>query len=106
MSFGLTFCKAAVVSDAQPLEVAAVEVQSRGSYRRVGVAVVIMAAVALVGAFIPLSTIAAGVLAILGLVLGVGCLIRDPGFNLPALVGTLLSSAAVSAAVIMMFVYA
>lgn len=65
-----------------------------------------MAAVALVGAFIPLGTLAAGVLAFIGLVLGVGCLIRDPGFNLPGLVGTLLSSAAVSAAVIMVFVYA
>jgi uncharacterized membrane protein YkgB len=106
MSLGPTFCKAAVVSDAQPLEVAAVEVQSRGSYRRVGVAVVTMAAVALVGAFIPLGTVAAGVLAVITLVLGVSCLIRDPGFNLPALIGTLLASAAVSAAIIMLFVYA
>lgn len=95
-----------MVSDVQPLEVAAVEVQSRGSFRRLSVAVMVAAAVALVGAFIPVGTFTAGVLALLSLMLGVGCLIRDPGFNLPALVGTLLSSAAVSAAVIMTFVYA
>ena len=69
-------------------------------------AVVIAAAVALVGAFIPLGTIAAGVLGVLGLILGLACLVRDPGFNLAALGGTLLSSAAVAAAVIMTLVYA
>lgn len=94
------------MSEVHPVEGVAAEVQSRDSFRRFGVAVMIAAAVALVGAFIPLGTITAGVLAILGLVLGVSCLIRDPGFNLPALIGTLLSSAAVSAAVIMLFVYA
>ena len=103
---GTSSCNANDVNVVRPVEVIAVEVQSRGSFRRFGVAVVIAALVALVGAFIPLSTIAAGVLAFLGLALGVSCLIRDPDFNPPALVGTLLSSVAVSTAVIMMFVYA
>lgn len=103
---GLTFCETMRVGNVQPLEVAVVEVQSHGSFRRLGVAIVVVATLALGGAFIPAETITAGVFAIISLVLGVGCLIRDPGRNLPALAGALLSSAAVSAAVIMAFVYA
>lgn len=94
------------MSETHPLEVAVVQVQSSIAFKRLGRAVVVMAAVALVGAFIPAASIAAGVLALLALVLGLSCLVRDPGFNLVALGGTLLSSAAVALAVIMAFVYA
>ena len=38
-----------------------------------------------------------------GLVVGIVCLIPDPGFNVLALIGTVLSSAAVSAAAILAF---
>lgn len=99
-------CNAGDMSEVVPVEVTAVEVQSHGTFRRLGVLVAIVSAVALVGAFIPVSTIGAGVLAALGLAFGVGCLIRDPGFNRAALVGTVLCSAALSAAVIMTLVYA
>lgn len=94
------------MSEVVPVEVTAVKVQSHGTFRRLGVLVAVVAALALVGAFIPVSTIGAAVLAAVGLALGVGCLIRDPGFNRAALIGTLLCSAALSAAIIMTFVYA
>jgi hypothetical protein len=55
-----------------------------------------LAVVALAGAFVPYGLIPAGLVAVAGLVVGILCLIRDPGFNLLALVGTVLSSAAVS----------
>lgn len=94
------------MSEAQPIEVAVVEVQSSVAFKRLGRAVVVTAAIALVGAFVPLASVAAGVLALLALALGLSCLIRDPGFNRPALGGTLLSSAAVASSVIMAFIYA
>ncbi|MEO7122276.1 MAG: hypothetical protein ABI400_03990 [Lacisediminihabitans sp.] len=94
------------MNDVQQVEVAADEVQTSDRYRWPAVAVLAVAAVALVGAFIPLSTVAAGALATLGLIFGASLLVRDPKFNWRALAATLLSSAAVSAAVIMTFVYA
>ncbi|WP_349899264.1 hypothetical protein [Parafrigoribacterium soli] len=94
------------MSETHPIEVAVVEVQSSAAFTRAGWAVVVMAVVALAGSFIPLASVASGVLALLGLVLGLSCLIRDTGFNRPALGGTLLSSAAVAASVIMTIVYA
>ncbi|HXD60945.1 MAG TPA: hypothetical protein VN619_03355 [Lacisediminihabitans sp.] len=93
------------MSETQPIEVAVAEVQSSVAFQRLGRAVVVTAAVALLGAFIPLAAVAAGVLGLLALALGLSCLVRDPGFNRPALGGTLLSSAAVAASVVMALIY-
>jgi len=93
------------MSETQPIGVADAEVRSSVAFRRLGRGVVVAAAVALLGAFIPLASIAAGVLGLLALALGLSCLVRDPGFNRPALVGILLSSAAVVAAVLMALIY-
>jgi hypothetical protein len=73
---------------------------------RLGIVSLVIAGASLIAAFIPIVTIAAAVCGLVGLSLGLTCLIRDPGFNLPALGGTLASSAAVSAAMIMTVVYA
>lgn len=93
------------MSETQPIGVADAEVRSSVAFRRLGRGVVVAAAVALLGAFIPLASIAAGVLGLLALAFGLSCLIRDPGFNRPALGGTLLSSAAVAVAVLMALIY-
>jgi hypothetical protein len=81
-------------------------VASAASLRNFGIAAIVMAALALIAAFIPLLSIPAGALGLVAMAIGILCLVRDPGFNSPALVGTLLSSAAVSASVIMTIVRA
>ena len=73
--------------------------------RRFGLAVVLFGAIALVSAFIPGVTIFALVVALVGLALGIPCLILDRSFNLAALIGTIVSSGAVSMAIIMGLVY-
>jgi hypothetical protein len=94
-----------VPAQTQPRE--AVEVAaSRAQFRGLGIASIVIAALALSGAFIPLVSIPAGVLGLIAMAIGILCLVRDPGFNLPALIGTLLSSAAVSASVVMTIVRA
>ena len=67
--------------------------------------VVLVGAVALVAAFIPGMTIFALLVGVLGLALGIVCLIIDHSFNVQALIGTITASAAVSLAIIMGFVY-
>ena len=69
--------------------------------RRFGSMVILVSVVALVGAFIPGITLFALILAVIGLALGIVCLILDPSFNLLGLIGTVSSSAAVSLAIIM-----
>jgi hypothetical protein len=81
-------------------------VVSTVQFRSLGIASIVIAALALTAAFIPLVSIPAGVLGLIGMAIGILCLARDPGFNSPALIGTLLSSAAVSAAVVMTIVRA
>jgi hypothetical protein len=73
--------------------------------QRLGSMVVLVGAVALVGAFIPGVTFFALLLAIVGLALGIGCLVMDRSFNVAGLIGTLVASAAVSLAIIMGIVY-
>lgn len=73
--------------------------------RRFGFVVVLVGAVALIGAFIPGLTIVALILAVIGLGLGIVCLILDQSFNTLALIGTVVSSAAVSLSIIMGIVY-
>jgi hypothetical protein len=73
--------------------------------QRFGSMVVMLGAVALVGAFIPGVTFFALILALVGLALGIVCLVIDRSFNVLGLVGTLVSSAAVSLAIIMGIVY-
>jgi hypothetical protein len=67
---------------------------------------VCLAVVGLAVVGIPYGTIPAGILAVAGLVIGIACLIRDPGFNLLALIGTVLCSAAVTTVVIVAFLRA
>jgi hypothetical protein len=85
------------VTNTKPAEVVASEVRAAAA-RLKGLAVVSVccAVVALAILFVPYGVIPAGVVAVAGLVVGIVCLIRDPGFNLLALGGTVLSSAAVS----------
>jgi len=73
--------------------------------QRFGSMVVLVGAVALVAAFVPGVTFFALILAVFGLALGIACLIIDRSFNVAALIGTLVASAAVSLAIIMGFVY-
>jgi len=73
--------------------------------QRFGSLVVLMSVVALVGAFIPVVTLFALMLAIAGIALGLICLALDRSFNVAGLIGTVLSSAAVSLAIIMGIVY-
>lgn len=73
--------------------------------RRFGFMVVLVGAIALVGAFIPGVTVFVLVLAVVGLALGIICLVLDRSFNVLGLIGTLVSSAAVSLAIIMGIVY-
>ena len=73
--------------------------------QRFGSLVVLMSVVALVGAFIPVVTLFALMLAVAGIVLGPICLALDRSFNVAGLIGTVLSSAAVSLAIIMGIVY-
>jgi hypothetical protein len=65
-----------------------------------------LAAAAFALVFLPFGVIPAGVLAAAALVVGVVCLIRDPGFNLLALGGTVLSSAAVSTVAVVIILHA
>jgi hypothetical protein len=94
------------VTQTQPREAAAAIVPSTVQFRGLGIASIVIAALALTAAFIPLVSIPAGVLGLIGMAIGILCLVRDPGFNSPALIGTLLSSAAVSASVVMTIVRA
>jgi hypothetical protein len=73
--------------------------------KRFGSMVVLVSVIALVGAFIPGITLFALVLAVVGLALGILCLIIDQRFNVLGLVGTVASSAAVSLSIIMGIVY-
>jgi hypothetical protein len=72
---------------------------------RFGSMVVLVGAVSLVGAFIHGIALFALVLAVIGLALGILCLILDRSFNVAALVGTIVSSAAVSLSIIMGIAY-
>lgn len=73
--------------------------------QRFGSMVVLVSAIALVGAFIPGVTFVALILAIVGLVLGIACLIIDRSFNVAGLIGTVISSAAISFSIFMGIVY-
>jgi hypothetical protein len=73
--------------------------------KRFGSMVVLVSAVALIGAFIPGVTLFALVLGVLGLALGIVCLIIDPSFNVRGLLGTVVSSGAVSLSIIMGIAY-
>lgn len=73
--------------------------------RRFGSMVVLLGGIALIGALIPSITIVALILAVVGLALGIVCLTLDHSFNMLALLGTVVSSAAVSLAIIMGFAY-
>jgi hypothetical protein len=95
-----------VPAQTQPREAVAVVVASSAQFRILGIASIVIAALALIAAFIPLVSIPAGVLGLIAMAIGILSLVRDPGFNTPALVGTLLSSASVSASVIMTIVRA
>lgn len=72
---------------------------------RFGSMVVLVGAVALVAAFIPGFTLAALLVGVLALALGIVCLVIDPSFNVLALMGTITASAAVSLAIIMGLVF-
>jgi hypothetical protein len=95
------------VRETEPVKAATAEADASAP-RRNGIALtsVCLAAVAVAAVFFPFGAIPAAILAAAGLVVGIVCLVRDPGFNLLALIGTVASSAAVSAAVIMAFVRA
>ncbi|MEO6505288.1 MAG: hypothetical protein ABIW36_09390 [Terrimesophilobacter sp.] len=85
------------MTDTQPAEdVAAEEKASAVRLKWLAVVCVCLAAAAFAMVIFPFGVIPAGVLAAAGLVAGIVCLIRDPGSNLLALGGTVLSSAAVS----------
>jgi hypothetical protein len=95
------------VTNTEPAEAVAAKTIATAA-RRTGLAVtsVCLAVVAFAVVFFPVGALPAGVLAVAGLVVGIVCLIRDPGFNVIALIGTVLSSAAVSVAVVMAFLRA
>ncbi|MEO7006308.1 MAG: hypothetical protein ABI275_07765 [Terrimesophilobacter sp.] len=83
--------------DTKPAEdTATEEITSAVRLEWLAVTCVCFAAAAFAMVFFPLGVIPAGVFAVAGLVTGIVSLIRDPGFNLLALGGTVLSSAAVS----------
>ena len=73
--------------------------------KRFGSMVVLVGGMALAGAFILGLTFAALILAILGLALGIACLIIDDSVNALGLIGTVVASAAVSLSIIMGIVY-
>ena len=73
--------------------------------RRFGFLVAMIGLGAPIGSFVPAANLGALILAIVGLCLGMLCLILDRRFNLPAFAGTLISSAAVSMSIIMGFIY-
>jgi hypothetical protein len=95
-----------VPAQTQPREAVAVVAASSVQFRSLGIASIVIAALALSAAFIPLVSVPAGVLGLIAMAIGILCLVRDPGFNSAGLIGTLLSSAAVSASVIMTIVRA
>ncbi|MHA6669556.1 hypothetical protein ACX3O0_11880 [Homoserinimonas sp. A447] len=78
---------------------------STATMRRFGSMVILVGGVALIGAFIPGVTLTALIVAVLGLALGILCLVLDHSFNVLGLIGTVMSSAAVSLAIIMGLVY-
>jgi hypothetical protein len=95
------------VTNTQPAEdVAAEEKASAARLKWLAVVCVCLAAATFAVVFVPFGVIPAGVLSVAGLVIGVICLIRDPGFNLLALGGTVLSSAAVSTVAVMAILHA
>lgn len=73
--------------------------------KRFGSMVVLVSGVALAGAFVPGITLYALILAVIGLALGIVCLIIDDSVNLLGLLGTVVASAAVSLSIIMGIVY-
>jgi hypothetical protein len=95
------------VTNTQPAEdVAAEEKASAARLKWLAVVCVCLAGAALAIVFLPFGVIPAGILAAAALVVGVVCLVRDPGFNLLALGGTVLSSAAVSTVAVMAILHA
>jgi hypothetical protein len=95
------------VTNTQPAEdVAAEEKASAARLKWLAVVCVSLAAAALAIVFLPFGVIPAGILAAAALVVGVVCLVRDPGFNLLALGGTVLSSAAVSTVAVVAILHA
>jgi hypothetical protein len=72
---------------------------------RLGWVTIVVGALTLIMAFLPATNFPAGVLAAVGLLLGLTCLIVDRAFNTLALLGTVMCSTAVTAAVIMGFIY-
>jgi len=84
------------VTNTEPAEVVASEVRAAARLKGLAVVSVCCAVVALAIVFVPYGVVPAGLVAVAGLVVGIVCLIRDPGFNLLALGGTVLSSAAAS----------
>jgi hypothetical protein len=95
------------VTNTQPAEdVAAEEKASAARLKWLAVVCVCLATAALAIVFLPFGVIPAGILAAAALVVGVVCLVRDPGFNLLALGGTVLSSAAVSTVAVMAILHA
>jgi hypothetical protein len=95
------------VTNTQPAEdVAAEEKASAARLKWLAGVCVCLAAAAFAVVFFPFGVIPAGVLSAGGLVSGVICLIRDPGFNLLALGGTVLSSAAVSTVAVVAILHA
>jgi hypothetical protein len=102
----MTPCQATEVTQTQPREAVTAIVASVAPLRNFGIAAIVIAALALIAAFIPLLSIPAGLLGLISMAIGILCLVRDPGFNTPALIGTVLSSVAVSASVIMSIVRA
>lgn len=73
--------------------------------QRFGSLVVVVSVVALAGAFVPGVTLFALVLGVAGIALGLTCLSLDRSFNVAGLIGTVVSSAAVSLSIIMGIVY-
>jgi hypothetical protein len=84
--------------DTRPREAVLAEVAASPRLKRLAVVSVVLAVAALAVVFVPVALAVGAVFGLVGLTAGVVCLVRDPGFNLPALAGTVLSSAAVSIA--------
>ena len=94
------------VTNTEPAEVVASEVRAAARLKGLALVSVCCAVIALTIVFVPYGVIPAGLVAVAGLVVGIVCLIRDPGFNLLALTGTVLSSAAVSAVAVVVILRA
>jgi hypothetical protein len=95
------------VTNTEPAEaVVAAEKASAARLKWLAVACVCLAVAAFAMVVFPFGLLPAGILAVAALVVGIVCLIRDPGFNLLALGGTVLSSAAVSTVAVVAILHA